>query len=393
MTFRRETRHRMLGIYIHIPFCLKKCGYCDFFSIPIERGALPYEAYLAAIGQQLERELGARDIDGRPVQTIYFGGGTPSLMPPEFFADVLALLRRNFDVAADAEVSCEVNPATADGAWFGAARMAGITRASIGVQSFQPRLLATLGRIHSAEEAMRSIAEAQDAGFESVSVDLMYAIPGETMVDLENDLSTAMTFQPQHLSAYQLTVEEGTTMARAAGASQADVVQLNQMRAVARILSRGGWTRYEISNFAKPGCECRHNLNYWRYGEWLGLGAGATSFLHRRADVPTYQRTVFGRRWTQVRDISAYLTGAAPAELEVIDLPTATGEFCFLGLRTTEGISPARFEAIFGEPFDHRYGETCSELVREGLLGRQGGRFSLTPRGLETANQVFARFV
>lgn len=369
----------MAGVYLHIPFCLRKCDYCDFFSIPIARGEAPQRAYGTAIAAQLRRD--AALLAGQRVETIYFGGGTPSLMPPAFFAAILADLRCHLDVAPDAEVSCEANPATTEAAWFAAAREAGITRVSIGVQTFRPHLLEALGRLHTADEAMEAIAAAQDAGFASVSLDLMHAIPGETMADIEEDLRTAMTFQPEHLSAYALTIEGGTPMARRSAEALSEDDELAQLRVVARMLARGNWPRYEISSFAKLGFACRHNLNYWRYGEYLGLGAGATSFVGRR-------------RFTQVRDVAAYLGGAgALAEDETIDARTAMGEFCFLGLRTVEGISRRRFAELFGVRLDDAFGCEIGELVDDGLLMGDGDRLALTATGFELANQAFARFV
>ena len=373
----------MFGIYVHIPFCLKKCDYCDFFSIPCDRAQVPEGDYLDALLKQMEREIAAHGLEGREVESVYFGGGTPSLMSPEFFARLMDSLRRRFQFGADAEVSCEVNPKTADASWFDGARRAGITRASIGVQSFDDGLLEKLGRVHTAEAAMQAIAEAQDARFESVGIDLMFGIPGETIAVLEDDVRTAMTFQPQHISAYQLTIEEGTPLALATGGAHpiSDDELLGQMRIVARMLARGGWGRYEISNFAKPGFECRHNMNYWRYGEYLGLGAGATSFLS-------------ARRWTQVRDVAKYMKGMGEiAESEEIDVKTAMAEFCFLGLRTTDGIDAVDFERRFSRGFEDLYGDVERELASDGLVLRSKGRIMLSASGIELSNQVFERFL
>lgn len=373
----------MFGIYVHIPFCLKKCDYCDFFSVPCDRSSVPENEYLDAVLKQIERDIGSQGIEGREVASVYFGGGTPSLMSPAFFTTLLNSLRRRFQLRADAEVSCEVNPKTADVEWFKGARRAGITRASIGVQSFDDGLLSKLGRVHTAEDAMQAVAEAQDAGFDSVGIDLMFGIPGETVRMLEDDVRTAMTFQPEHISAYQLTVEEGTPLALATGGVHpiSDDELLEQMRIVARMIERGGWKRYEISNYAKPGFECRHNMNYWRYGEYLGLGAGATSFLS-------------ARRWTQVRDMTEYMRGTGErAESEEIDVETQMAEFCFLGLRTADGIDGGDFERRFDREFDQTYGDIELELTRDGLVLRSQGRIMLSPRGIELSNQVFERFL
>ncbi len=394
----------MLSIYVHIPFCLKKCDYCDFFSIPCERASVPEREYLAALLEQLDMEIASNGLTGEALSTVYFGGGTPSLMSPSFFEGTLARLRDRFHPVSDIEVSCEVNPATVDRSWFVGARESGITRASIGVQSFHGDLLKALGRVHSADDAMRAIAEAQDAGFDSVSMDLMYGIPGETISQLEDDLRTAMTFQPSHVSAYQLTLEEGTPLAMRLDEEGllCDVEALKQMRIVARMLSRGGWSRYEISNFSKSGFACRHNLNYWRYGEFLGLGAGAASFLHignrDAGNTPSRESRVtshgFARRWTQVRDVKAYLAGTGElAEDEAMDRRTSMAEFCFMGLRTTEGIALERFRSLFGEEFEACLGRASEELIAEGLLERSDGNLSLTPSGVELSNQAFERFL
>ncbi len=393
----------MFGIYVHIPFCLKKCDYCDFFSVPCAFGDVPHEAYLRALVAQLTRD--AHFFEDRTVGSIYCGGGTPSLMPAAFFAKLRAAIAKRFTFSDDLEFSCEVNPATADLQWFRGARAAGVTRTSIGVQSFQPELLKMLGRAHTADDAMRAIAEAQEAGFQSVSCDLMFGVPGETMVQLEDDLRTAMTFQPEHLSVYQLTIEPGTPFANDERRTTNDDAVLRQFRTVGRMLPRSGWTRYEISNFAKPGFQCRHNMNYWRYGEYLGLGAGATSFVFQsdspsvRRSVgpmvkPTDHRTPFARRWTQVRKMDAYIAGSAElAESEEIDQRTAMGEYCFLVLRTMAGVDPREFEWCFGLSFDERYDRAVRHLIDEGLLERADDRVVLTPRGLELSNQVFTRFI
>ncbi len=382
----------MPSVYVHVPFCLKKCDYCDFFSVAQGESRPPHREYLAAVIRQLEGDAPA--FEGEEISSVYFGGGTPSLMPPEFFGAVVGALKERLGLAGGAEVSAEANPGSADAAWFSGVREAGVTRVSLGVQSFSPRLLKYLGRAHTAEEAMEAMASAGEAGFESVSLDLMYAIGDESAKELGEDLRTAMTFQPKHISAYALTVEEGTPLyLRLRGkAAASEEESLRQMRVVGRTLSRGGWGRYEISNFAKPGFECRHNQNYWRYGEYLGLGAGATSFVFTGGQ--TNRRTAFGRRFTQVRDVSAYVAGTgALSEDETIDERTAMGEFVFMGLRTANGISAARFAELFGEGIDERFSGEIVRLVSDGLLLREGDRMKLTEKGTELSNQAFATFV
>jgi len=382
----------MLSIYAHIPFCLKKCDYCDFFSVPTDRKEVPADEYSKTARRHLDAEVSRFGLEGREVRTVYFGGGTPSLMPPSFFEKILNGISEKFSLAEDAEISCEVNPATTDSKWFAEVKRVGVNRISLGIQSFQPELLANLGRIHSPEDAMRAIAEAEDSGFRSVGLDLIFGIPGETMSNLEDDLKIAMTFQPQHLSIYQLTLEDETPLKRKIGESVLSPVSednvLKQMRIALRMSERGGWKRYEISNFAKQGFECRHNLNYWNYGEYLGLGAGATSFIHFPDE------RMFGRRWTQVRNVEDYMAGSHRLrESEDLDVKIAMGEFCFMGLRTTGGIEQKKFEKLFGVEFNQVYGKACQELIRGGLLSDDGNRLRLTDRGIELSNQVFESFV
>ena len=246
-------------------------------------------------------------------------------------------------------------------------------------------------------DALGWMAEAQDAGFESVGVDLICGIPGETNRDLEDDVRTAMTFQPRHVSAYQLTLEEGTPLTERLGGEPRDEDDLlGQMRIAARMLSRGGWNRYEISNFAKPSFECRHNVSCWHYGEYLGLGAAAASFV-RLGDPASHELRVtshdFARRWTQVRDTDAYVREKGVPELDRIDARTAMAEFCFLALRTSEGISPAQFREAFGSDFEGTFESVKDGLIVDGLLAIDDGNYVLTDRGREISNQVFTRFI
>lgn len=414
----------MLGIYIHIPFCVKKCDYCDFYSVPAIRGEIPNAEYLRAIRGQLREDAAAHGLAGRGIGSVYFGGGTPSLMPASFFEDILNDLLGIFSFDENIEISCETNPATVDLDWFHGVRACGVTRAVVGVQTFNERLLSTLGRIHTAEDAMRALAEALDAGFRSVGLDLIYGIPGEAISDLEEDIKTALMFQPQHISAYQLTVEDGTPLHEKIMSGSLRLpdedAELKQMRLVVRVLGRAGLRRYEISNFAKAGFECAHNINYWRYGECLGLGAAATSFVKinrgviaspavRDEAIPRASRDCFvvpfngtprndtgilhARRWTCVRDLHRYMQGTGVAEVEDIRVPTAMSEFCFMGLRMMDGISRDDFRREFGVEFDAVYRGACARLVGEGLICDDGERLSLTDRGVEISNRVFEDFI
>ncbi len=377
----------MFSIYVHIPFCLSKCSYCDFFSIPVGKNVLPYEGYELAIIEQLKADLGKFGLDGKQVDTIFFGGGTPSLMPPSFFEGVIGAIDSLMNLSSDAEISSEMNPSSVDGEWLRGVRASGVNRVSMGVQSFNHKLLATLGRLHSSDDAKLAMERALKSGYGSVSCDLIYAIPGESKDDLISDLKAAIALGVDHISAYQLTFEEGTSLSKLYASPEMvddmpgedEVVE--QMDAVLKTLQSKKFGRYEISNYSKPGFECRHNLNYWKYGEYLGLGAGATSFVQ-------------GVRFTQTRDLKGYMENLGEfAESESIDTPTAMGEFCFMGLRTIDGILGADFKNRFGLSFDEIYGGEIRGLIEDDLMGRRGDRIYLTSRGLKISNQIFTRFL
>ncbi|MBT3180932.1 MAG: radical SAM family heme chaperone HemW [Deltaproteobacteria bacterium] len=383
----------MFSIYVHIPFCLKKCDYCDFYSIAASDEGVPEQSYLKACIDQLQREVKEKGLNGRTISSVYFGGGTPSIFSSSFFERFLEEIYKNFTVEDDVEISCEVNPATADAKWFAEMKDVGVTRISLGVQSFNSNLLQSLGRIHSADDAMRAIAEAQDADFKSVSLDLIYAIPGEAVSELEDDIRTAMTFQPEHISAYQLTPEEGTLLKKRVDESEIELLSdseiLKQMAIVSRMLDRVGWRKYEISNYAKPGFECRHNVNYWRYGEYLGVGSGATSFIRSGENT-------FGRRYTQARDVMRYIDGSLELDDdECIDEKTAMSEFMFMGLRTLDGIDTQRFSKVFNRDLADIYGRVVKELIDDRLIHEMdgGGNLRLTPKGVEISNYVFTKFM
>ena len=380
----------MLSIYVHIPFCLKKCAYCDFYSVEKRPSDIPCDEYLASLKKQLDEDLKRFELGGREVTSIYFGGGTPSMMSPEFFNSILSEIGGLFRLNSDVEISCEVNPASVDLRWFEGAKKAGINRVTIGVQSFDDHLLKILGRIHDSEDAMRCIAESQESGFSNVGLDIIYGIPGEGMDKLEDDLKTAMTFQPTHVSAYALTVEDDTPLAKriddGESALPPDEKIVKQMRLVTRMLGRVGWKRYEISNFAKPGFESRHNINYWRYGEYLGLGAGATSFMRGGGK--------YGERWTIARDLESYLGGELKyVEDETLSREDAMFEFCFMGLRSVGGIDKPRFEELFDVSFDDRYGAVIEEIVGASLAFDDSRFLRLSDRGFELSNQVFQMFI
>ena len=380
----------VFSLYVHIPYCDSKCPYCDFNSYAAKRW--PERAYADALIAELDAAAADPAWADGTIGTVFFGGGTPSLFAPETIADLLAAARRRWPLAADAEITLEANPGTVDEVKLRGLRAAGINRISFGVQSFHDPHLRTLGRIHSAAAAIAALSAARAAGFANLNLDLIFAVPGQTVAQWETDLETAIGLAPDHISAYGLTYEEGTAFhaQRRSGVltplpEEAEVAMFGRTRAV---LAAHGYEAYEISNFARPGRECAHNLNYWRAGAYLGVGAGAHSFAARPAP---------GRRWGNEKSPVRYIerasaSGAARAGEEQLSVAQARGEFVFLALRCRDGFSAADFAARFGldphEAFPHLAG-----LERDDLLGRAADRWRLTPRGLLVADSVFATFL
>lgn len=372
-----------LSLYVHVPFCVKKCAYCDFNAYA-GADALVDDYVACAL-----TEIGRAKERGRPVPTIFFGGGTPTFLSGAQLAAILGAIREHFDVAPDAEISAEANPTTADAARFAEMRRAGFNRLSIGVQAFDDRLLRSVDREHSADEAAQSVAAAREAGFENVSIDLMFRLPGQTCTDWEATLDRAIGLQTEHLSVYALTLEPGTRFERLhAGGKltlpdeEAEVAMYE--RAIER-LTAAGFEHYEVSNFARPGFRARHNLVYWRNEEHLGFGPGAVSYVN-------------GLRWTKEKHPARYIAKVrAGVDLAVdserLDREAALAETLMLGLRLREGIDLARLRARFGlDPVRH-YAETIAKLTRVGLLDQEGDHLRLTHRGLLLADDVCMEFL
>jgi oxygen-independent coproporphyrinogen-3 oxidase len=343
-----------------------------------------FTPYAAALAEEVRR-AGRRE----RVPTLFFGGGTPSILPLHLVEELLIACRDAFAIEADAEISLEANPGTVDEAKLAGLRRMGVNRLSLGVQSAQPGELALLGRSHSFEQAVEAVAMARHAGFDNLSLDLIYGLPEQSLRDWEATLEAALALSPDHLSAYCLTVEEGTPLAEGVAAGRVpepDPDLAAEMYELAEVvLDRAGFTHYEISNWAQPGRECRHNLVYWRDGGYLGLGAGAHS--HRE-----------GRRWWNVRAPGEYIArvraGESPeAGGELLSREQAMGEMMMMGLRLREGVSAEAFQGRFGEELGEVFGRELAELAEEGLIAWDGVRARLTARGRLLGNRVFGRFL
>ncbi len=399
-----------LSLYIHIPFCAAKCGYCDFNSYAGQESLIP------AYTQALIREAGlwAPLCEGRRVETVYFGGGTPSLMLLSDLERVLGRARSDFDVAPDAEVSLEANPGSVDSDYLRGLRSLGVNRLSIGVQSLDDGELAALGRIHSAEEARAAFTAARRAGFDNVSLDLIYGLPRQTPAQWQGNLEAALALTPEHLSLYALTIEEDTPLGRDVASGRVpepdpDIAAEMYTWAEER-LGDAGYEHYEISNWSRPGFQCRHNVACWRNGSWLGLGAGSHSHLRQTAGRETWEA---GYRFANAAATQRYIdlvgeTWAARRQdgerpeldsmrqvtfRERIDRKLERADTLILGLRLTEGVRPADWRARFGEDLEAAYGPTLAELRGLGVLEHDAGPLRLSRRGRLLANEVFQRFL
>ncbi|MET0502344.1 MAG: radical SAM family heme chaperone HemW [Candidatus Binatia bacterium] len=381
------------SLYVHIPYCISKCPYCDFNSHVVAE--IPEGQYVDALLRELDHYGNLDDWRSRPVQTIFFGGGTPSTFDPKSIGKLLARVAATYPIDTDCEISLEANPGTVDSAKFSGYRDAGVNRISIGVQSFQPKLLKFLGRIHSADESAKALNVVKQAGFQNFNLDLIYANPGQTALDLEADLDAALQFHPPHLSAYNLTFEEGTPFHYEYRAGRMRNLDEDEEIAMVELiegkLSGAGLKRYEISNYALPELHSRHNVNYWRGGDYLGLGAGAHSYKSIESG------NVLGRRWSNEKNPGRYMaqiaeSARAVSDREDIDRTKAAGEFMFLGLRMTEGVSSVTFCARFGRSPQEFYPRIRSWIDGD-LLEENRGHLRFTAKGLLLANSIFVEFM
>ena len=384
---------KSLGLYIHIPFCVRKCRYCDFVSFPVGDPDAQLEYILQVIYElRAKRMFLADSVDCKeeapPVDTVYIGGGTPSAIETGFITELLDAVYSTYRVADDAEITIEVNPGTAGLSEFQAYKRAGINRVSIGAQSFDPAMLEFLGRIHSAEDAKRCILEAKDAGFENIGVDLIFGIPGQNQDGFQQDLETTVSLAPSHISYYSLQIEEKTPLydAQMEGLFEPfDEVLDRQMYHTAKeFLSDNGFHQYEISNSAIPGKESRHNLKYWSLEPYAGFGVSAHSYIN-------------GLRISNTSELTSYLKAENDREMtDWMHRNTSAddmSEFIFLGLRRTSGIELSSFTSRFGKNFWDLYGEETNMLIGRGLLEEKSGSLRLTSLGLDVANIVFREYV
>lgn len=388
-----------ISLYLHIPFCHAKCHYCDFNSYAGMLGLR--ERYVDALlreiayaGEQSTHANGER----RRCRTIFFGGGTPSLLLPEQVDAILTATRSAFAVDADAEITLEANPGTLEYGRLDELRAVGVNRLSMGAQSFDPDLLRWMGRIHSPEEIVQAFAAGRAAGFTNINLDFIYALPGQSIATWEDTLERALALRPDHLSLYSLIVEEGTPLFRWVAQGKvtpadediaADMYELARDR-----LARAGYHHYEVSNWALPGHECRHNLTYWRNLPYIGLGAGAHGWSGRERYADTRPiRDYIARVTASAQTRDELLPALAVVDREEISRALEMAETAILGLRLVDGLDLASFGRRFGVSFDTVFAQRLAPLGEYGLVARAGDRIRLTERGLLLGNEVFERLL
>ncbi|MHB1001797.1 MAG: radical SAM family heme chaperone HemW [Armatimonadota bacterium] len=385
------TQESPKSIYVHIPFCVRKCLYCDFASYPGKESV--FDDYVDALKTEIRR-AGER-FPGAGISTVYFGGGTPTILRPDQLSGILDEIRGAFTLDPDAEISTEANPgASGDDTgsllpMFRHLRESGFNRLSLGVQSFHDSELRLLGRIHSADDAVRAFGEAREAGFDNISIDLMYGIPEQTFQSWQTTLDRSVELQPNHISLYSLTVEEGTPFHRmqvqGALSLPGDDAEADMYEEAIRALTAAGFEHYEISNFAMPGFRCRHNITYWQNESYFGFGAGAASYMD-------------GVRAANISAVDEYINlvkqGESPrASDESLPSVESMGETVFLGLRMMDGVDIDSFILRYGvSPVDAFPGQIDDLLARR-LIAVSGNHIKLTHHGLLFANDVFAEFI
>ena len=414
---------RELELYIHIPFCARKCAYCDFLSF-----AAPERVYRDYMDKLLEEICGqGPNFQEYRVSTIFVGGGTPSILPADLIMELFATLSENFDISPDAEITMEANPGTLTMEKLEVYRQSGVNRLSIGLQSADDKELKYLGRIHSYDSFLKSFQRARQAGFKNINVDLMSALPGQDVHSWKNTLKKVMMLKPEHISAYSLIIEEGTPFYERFGepqGKQSSVVcgesdadrggALPAPKTAAEIAARAavmtlpdlpdedtdremyhltkemmaahGYDRYEISNYAKKGYECRHNIGYWTGVEYLGLGLGESSYT-------------YGYRYHNTENLQEYLSlnlyegGAAARDIEELSLEDKMEEFMFVGLRMMKGVSGSEFLERFGQNMWNVYGDALKKLEQQGLIEVDAPMVRLTELGIDVSNVVLSEFL
>lgn len=381
-------KNKELELYIHIPFCVKKCAYCDFLSGPATETCI--EQYVDAVGKEMKAHKEAKEQYN--VVSVFVGGGTPSVLSVAQIQKLFHFIDENFDLQEDAEVTIEINPGTVSKEKLLAYKEVGINRLSFGLQSTENEELKLLGRIHTYENFLENYNLARECGFDNINVDLISAIPKQTVDSWRETLKNVIALEPEHISAYSLIVEEGTPFAKLYGEGcerekelPKEEVEREIYYQTEELLLQAGYHRYEISNYSRPGKECKHNLGYWERKEYLGIGIGAASLVENT-------------RYKNIDHIDCYIKNAndlskIQEEKEELSVKAQMEEFFFLGLRKMQGVSTKIFQEIYGHDMREIYGAQIEKLVKEELLVKKGDYYMLSPKGIDVSNYVFGEFL
>ena len=384
---------RKIEVYIHIPFCVKKCDYCDFLSCPVDDETK--EKYVTALYKEIE--WAKECLEEYQVDTVFIGGGTPSILDGQQIEKIIESLRRAAKISDDAEITIECNPGTLDKEKLEAYKSAGINRISLGLQSANDDELKTIGRIHNYDEFVESYKMAREARFKNINVDLMSALPGQTVESYKETLEKIVALNPEHISAYSLIVEDETPLKDRVESGSVELPNEDDEREMyyltKEILEKNNYKRYEISNYAKDGYECRHNIGYWKRVEYLGFGVGAASLFKEKrfsntSDITRYinmlERDVMNADevWESINESE-----------EILQPKDEMEEFMFLGLRMTDGISKSDFKEIFGKDIDSVYGDVLEKLEKQGLICLNDDIIKLSDKGIDISNIVLANFL
>ena len=375
---------KSLSVYIHIPFCAKKCNYCDFLSAPAT--AEKRKQYLAALKSEMQAE--AKRYEDFCVKSVFFGGGTPSILEAQAITELLDVLKTAYHMDTQAEITLEMNPATATKEKMESWKKAGINRLSIGLQSAHDEELKMLGRIHCYADFLESYQNAREVGFTNVNIDLMSGLPGQDRKKWEDTLQKVLALKPEHISAYSLIIEEGTEICQNIErypALPSEEEDRKMYQRTKEILKENGFTRYEISNYAKEGYECKHNCVYWQRGNYVGFGLGAASMVENV-------------RWTNTRDFDRYLANCRQPfmlqeEKEVLSERDCMEEFMFLGLRMMQGVKKADFTRNFSKSMEEVYGDVIAKWEAQQMLYQDESHVWLSEQGIDVSNVIFSDFL
>lgn len=376
----------MAGLYLHIPFCRRKCDYCDFYSVEVEQTRI--DSYPGLLKQHLE--WAAENHWPNKIDTIYFGGGTPSLLSPESIRAILQCADEHFNISSRAEITLEVNPGTVTFKKLAEYREIGINRLSLGIQTFNTQHLKQLGRLHDQRTGLDAVTWSRQAGFDNISLDLMFALPGQSPAALEEDLKSYLDLAPEHLSCYGLTAENGTPLYQKIASGGLRLPEedfyADAFMQIHERLTSAGYLHYEIANYARPGFSCRHNLNYWQRGAYLGVGAGAHSFRKQQ----------WGSRWEVPTDLDLYQSALQYKQepmtcLETFDAESALRETIYLALRTRRGVTDAELQKAFGCTFQEAF-PAAIDATADWLI-HEGDRWSLSPTGWLLFDRLILAFL